>query len=302
MAEAMATPAHAFVVLAQEQFRRIAHLPQAVLTHLIDAQLGGAAEAVLDAAQDAVQVVLVALELENSVHNVLQHLGARDAAFLVDVADEDDRRMRLLGKAQDAGGTLAHLGDAAGRGLQRFGRDGLYGVDDDQVGTGILDVDVNLFERCLANDEAVGRLFGQALGTQLQLAGAFFARDVEHAFLCQSQNGLQHQGRFADTRLATYQHQRALHQSAAQHAVQLGVVQVDAGFVSRLYLVQRHGLGLGRRDACLGTSSRGFLAHDFLDEGVPLSARRALSLPLGRLLPAVAAHVHGLFFGHNQIV
>ena len=90
-------------------------MSQAVLTHLVDAQFGGAAEAVLDAAQDAIQVVLVALELEDGVHNVFQHLGARDAAFLVDVADEDDRRMRFLGKAQDAGGTLAHLGDAAGR-------------------------------------------------------------------------------------------------------------------------------------------------------------------------------------------
>ena len=159
-------------------------------------------------------------------------------------------------------------------------------------------MDIDLFERRLADDEAVGRLLGQALGTQLQLAGTFLTRDVEYALLRQSQDSLQHQGRFADTRLTAYQHQRPLYQSTAQHAVQLGVVQVDAWFVCGLYLVQRHGFGFRRRDACLGPSGYGFLAHDFLDEGIPLPARRALSLPLGRLLSAVAAYVHGFFFGH----
>jgi hypothetical protein len=42
---------------------------------------------------------------------------------------------------------------------------------------------------------------------------------------------LQYQGGLADTRFAAYQYERALHQPAAQHTVQLRVMQVDAGFV-----------------------------------------------------------------------
>ena len=122
---------HAFVILTQQQFGGVAHLAQTVLTHFVDAQFGGAAETVLDTAQNAVHVVLVALELKDGIDDVFQHFGTCDAAFLVDVANQDDCRMRFLGEAQNAGGALAHLGDAARRGFQCFGRNGLYGVDDD---------------------------------------------------------------------------------------------------------------------------------------------------------------------------
>ena len=97
------------MVLAEEQFRRIAYLPQSVLSHLIDAQLGSAAETVFDAAQDAVHIMLVAFKLEHGVHNVLQYLRPGNASFLVDMADEDDRRMRFFGEAQDRGGAFPHL-------------------------------------------------------------------------------------------------------------------------------------------------------------------------------------------------
>ena len=80
-------------------------------------------------------------------------------------------------------------------------------------------------------------MFRQPFGTQFQLSRAFLARDVEDAFLGHPQDGLQHQCRLADARLSAYQHQRPLHQSATQYAVQFGVVQVDAGFVGRFNLV-----------------------------------------------------------------
>ena len=86
--------------------------PKPVLTHFIDAQFSGTSKAVLDAAQDAVHVVLVALELEYGIHDMFQYLGAGYASFLIDMPDKDDRRMRFLGKAQDGGGTFPYLGDA----------------------------------------------------------------------------------------------------------------------------------------------------------------------------------------------
>ena len=207
--------AHALVVLAQQQLGGVAHLPQAVLPHLVDAQFGSASETVLDAPQDAVHVVLVALELEHGVYDVLQHLRSRDASFLIDVPDKDDRRMRLLGEAQDGGGTLAHLCDAARRRFQAFGRNGLYGVDDDDVRADVLDVDVYLLQRGLADDEAVAGVGCQAVGAQLQLAGTLFAGNVKDALLRHTEHGLQGQGGLPDARFATNQHQGARHQPTA---------------------------------------------------------------------------------------
>ena len=112
--------AHSLMVLGEKQFRRVAHLPQSVLPHLVDAQFGSASEAVLDAAQDAVHIMLVAFKLEYGVYDVFQHFGTGNASFLIDVTDKDYRRMRLFGKAQDRGGALPDLGYAARRGFERF--------------------------------------------------------------------------------------------------------------------------------------------------------------------------------------
>ena len=95
-------------------------------------------------------MVLVALELEHAVDDVLQYLGAGDAALLVDVADEYGGDIALLGELEQRGGTLTYLHDAAGRRLGRVGRDGLYGVDDDEVGLRLLDVCIDLLQRGLA--------------------------------------------------------------------------------------------------------------------------------------------------------
>ena len=110
------------MILTEQQLRGVVHGAEAVLPHLVDAQFGGAAKAVLDAAQDAVEVVLVALELQHRIDDVLQHLGSCQAALFVDVANQDNRCMALLGVAQDGCGTLSDLRHAAGRRLGHLGR------------------------------------------------------------------------------------------------------------------------------------------------------------------------------------
>ena len=122
------------------------------MPHLVDAQLAGAAEAVLDAAQDAVEVVLVALELQHGVHNVLQHLRSGQRAFLVYMSDEQDRGAAALGILEQGSRTLANLCERTGRGLHALRLYRLYGVDDDKVGLHLFDVLVYLFERRLAKD------------------------------------------------------------------------------------------------------------------------------------------------------
>ena len=121
---------------------------------------------------------------------MFQYLGAGYASFLINMPDEDNRRMRFLGKAQDGGGTFPYLGDASRRRFKGFGRNRLYGVDDDDVRADVLDMDVNLFQGSFAYDEAITGSTCQAVGTQFQLAGTFFAGDVEDAFFRYAEYGL----------------------------------------------------------------------------------------------------------------
>ena len=57
--------------------------------------------------------MLVAFKLEYGIYDMFQYLRTGYAAFLIDMSDKDNRRMRFLGKAQDGGGTFPHLGDTA---------------------------------------------------------------------------------------------------------------------------------------------------------------------------------------------
>ena len=98
--------------------------------------------------------------------------------------------MRFLGKTQDGGGAFPYLGDASRRRFKGFGRNRLYGVDDDDVRADVLDMDVNLFQGSFAHDEAITGSTCQTVGTQFQLTGTFFAGDVEDTFLRYTEYGL----------------------------------------------------------------------------------------------------------------
>ena len=196
--------AQSFVILGEQQFRRIAHLPQTVLPHLVDAQLGRAAETVLDAAQDAVHIMLVALELQHGIHDMFQHLGAGQCPLLIDMADQYHGNIALLGEFQQQRGALAHLRDAAGRTVHGLCHDGLYGIDDQQLRLLVTDVQENLVERSLAHDHTrrTGQKpfpsvrlsscpWHQTVGTQLQLPRTLLATDIKHPLVRHLQYGLQ---------------------------------------------------------------------------------------------------------------
>ena len=94
-----------------ENLGGILHLPETCAGHLENGYLGRRSEAVLDAAQDAVRVTGVALELQDHVHDVLQDLRSGDGPVLGDVSDKDDGDTALLGHAEQGRGAFAHLGD-----------------------------------------------------------------------------------------------------------------------------------------------------------------------------------------------
>ena len=66
----------------QHVFRRVLHLRKPRLLHLEDADLVRGAETVLHRPQDPVGSVAVALEIQDSVHHMLQHPRAGDRSPL----------------------------------------------------------------------------------------------------------------------------------------------------------------------------------------------------------------------------
>ena len=118
------------LALDGESRRRVGHRAEAGVGHLEDADLVGRPEAVLDRAQDAQEAVAVALELQHGVDQVLEHPRPGDRAVLGDVADQHDGDVVAFGQPQQAVGRFAHLGDAARRRRQVGGVQRLHRVDD----------------------------------------------------------------------------------------------------------------------------------------------------------------------------
>jgi len=99
--------------LLEEHLGRICHLDHPPVGHLKDAHLVSGAKAVLDAAQQAIAVKPLALQVQHRVDDVLQHSRASDAAGLGHVADEEGRNAQLLGLALQGSGTGADLAHTA---------------------------------------------------------------------------------------------------------------------------------------------------------------------------------------------
>ena len=80
----------------------------------------------------------------------------------------------------------------------------------------------------------------QAVGPQLDLAGAFLPGNIQYLFiLTQHTADLHEQGGFADTGIAGNQHHRSQHNTAAQHPVKFAQAGVVALLLSRIHCIQR---------------------------------------------------------------
>ena len=97
--------------------------------------------------------MLVALELQDDIHDMLQHFRTCQRTFLVNVSDKQDGCASALCVPEQSGSTLANLGQRTCRRFHAFCLDGLYGVDDNQVGLHLFNMQEYLFEGCLAEHE-----------------------------------------------------------------------------------------------------------------------------------------------------
>ncbi|MGC4080978.1 MAG: hypothetical protein QM736_02395 [Vicinamibacterales bacterium] len=185
-------------------------------------------------------------------------------------------------------GRLAHLADAARRGLELEREHCLDRVDDHERRPEARDLLEDPLEACLR--EQVERRIGhtKSFTARLHLVLRFLARAVEDRTNRTGHVGgsLQQQCRLADARFTAKQHERSRHDAAAKHTIELA----DAGRETRVMLdsdVRIALRGTGRAaerismPGCATRSSR--LDGAFLDERVPRPAVGTLAEPLGRL-------------------
>ena len=97
------------------QFRRVGHLHESGPCHLEDCDLRCGPETVLDSPQQPVRSPVIALELQHNVHDVFQNLRTGYAAFLGDVAYENDRDACVLGKFEQLDCRFFDLGHGTRR-------------------------------------------------------------------------------------------------------------------------------------------------------------------------------------------
>jgi hypothetical protein len=245
----------------------------------------------------------VALEIEHGIDDVLEHARPGQRALLGDVADEEQRGAALLGVARELGGAFAHLGDRAGRGLQRVAPQRLDRVDHRDGGLLLAQHVQDAFEVDLGQQLERGGVEVQPARAQRDLLARFLAADVERRRARrQVRQRLQQQRRFADARVAADQHHAAGHQPAAQHAVEF----LDAGGRARLLAradLGQHAQLAGAAHVGQGGEARGRRGFgDGLDQRVPGTAAGALPLPLGRAGAAFGTGVEGFLFGHAQSI
>jgi len=246
----------------------------------------------------------LALEGEHRVDHVLDHARAGDLPVLGDVPDQDQRRARALGEADQRRGGAAHLRHRAGRGFDRVGPHGLDRVDDHQarcvaVGEG----GDNVLDRGLGGELDLRIRKLEPLGAQPHLRHRLLARYVDRAMARARELGrdLEQQRRFADARIAAEQQHRSAHQAAAGDTVELGDAASEPRRVMGLARerLERELAALARRAPGLRGPRR---SGGFFRDGVPLAAGVALALPAAIDGAAVLADEGELATGHEILL
>ena len=143
----------------------------------------------------------------------------------------------------------------------------------------------DLLEVRLAIDVAVrhalGAVGGEAVSAHLELSGALLARDVERVEVGEAKDGLEDEGRLADAGFAAHEDERSADESAAQDAVQLRIVHIDAHLLLGGDVAQELRPCVGSTDGSRGTSGGRFRTDDLLHIRIPCAARGAFAHPFG---------------------
>jgi hypothetical protein len=293
---------HRLVAIGEEQGRRIGNLLQPAFRHREDADFIGAAEAVLDRAEDPVLVTALTFEAQHRIDHMFEHARAGDRPILGDVPDEHQRSAPLLGKADQFLRGCADLAHGSRRTLDQIAVHGLDRIDHQHCRRSTTAEGGQYVSDRRRRSELYRRISqSQTPGAQPNLIGRFLARDIGdwHARQGKPRGRLQQQGRFSDAGIAADQRRRSFDESAAQRAIEL----LDAG--RRAFGQRDIGVEANQSDrasARLQVMLRRKGRHrdaSFLDQRVPFSAIDALPLPFGRDRAAKLTHKSPLGFCHE---
>jgi len=123
----------------------------------------------------------VAFQIEDCVHDVFEHLGPGDGALFGDVSHEQHRRPALLGPSLQARGAFAHLAHASRRRIQVGDVRRLDGVHNQGLQRRLrLRLDQHGVHLRLRQHQHRLAPQVEAARAELDLAGRFLARDVQH--------------------------------------------------------------------------------------------------------------------------
>ena len=295
--------AQGLVVVRDEYFGGVVDFAQTVVAHLEHADLVGRPEAVFDAAQNTVGIVAVALELKHDIDDVFQDLGTGNGAVFGNMADNQHGDVALFGIFEQHGSALADLADAAGRGLDPLGIEGLDRVDHNDPGGGLGQPRDDVLERGLAEQQTLFILNADPVGAHFDLLGALLAGNVENGHPGQTYGHLKGQRGFTDTGLAAEQHERSGDKSAAEHAIEFVVEQVDAlngtlahfGYGNRPVTVA----GCAEPEGVIGREGVTLGCNELFGIGIPCSTGGAFADPLGRFVTTGGTEV--AFFDDNGV-
>ena len=232
---------------------------------------------------------------------MLQYTGAGDGAVLGDVADDEDGDLEALGQSHELEGDGAHLRHAP-RSRGGFVRvEGLDRVDDDEAVRFGGDFVQHRLEIDLREQVKVVVVGLEPIGTQLDLSGRLFARDVEDFGTAAGEvaGDLEQQRRFADAGTSADERQRARHDPSAEHQIKLPASGSRAGDVVFAYLGDGFGFAAeGGFGGAGGFLEKLDLLSAELHDALPLPTRRALPHPPRRLKPTRLTFKESFFLGH----
>ena len=218
---------------------RIQHLSQPRARHLEYRHLRSGAETVLYAPEQTVGTGIVALELQDHIHYMLQHFRTGDTPLFRDMADQNDRDTRLLSQTEQHRRAFLDLRHRPRRGLHRLRVHRLYRIHYHELRLCLFRLRQYVLHQRLAVYQAILPVSAQPRGPEFYLPGALLPCHIQGPQPPAMQGNLQGQCRFPYAGFTGNEHEGPLHDTSAQEPVHLGTLQGGPAFFRGVYFPER---------------------------------------------------------------
>ena len=148
--------------------------------HFENSDFVGGAETIFNSTDGFEAAVAVTFEIKHDVDEVLEDFGAGEGAVFSDVTDDNDGGVGSFGGANNEIATIGDLRDGARSAGDFVHSESLDGIDNDEVEFGAFDSFGNVVTRGAGSETEFVASGTEAFGAEFDLAGGFFAGDVEN--------------------------------------------------------------------------------------------------------------------------